>query len=143
MKPDHNRSATKEISALLEANLRILQLAKADDWIIDEFKLLIEHVKGSSGRDIFYQKRTDERPLPDLMSETKVRELSIEEVTSIINDERVPRRLLEQIAIQRFGVPKGSMRKWGSKESLRDKISTMLRNERTHRTIGEVARQDR
>ena len=72
-----------------------------------------------------------------------IRNMSLEKVEKLLEGTELPRRLLEDIAAVRFDVPRGSMRKWGAKEGLREKIWTTLRNERVHMTIGEVARAGR
>jgi hypothetical protein len=64
----------------------------------------------------------------------------LEELERIVADRTTPRSILESIAITRFSVPRGSMRTFMNKEMLINKLEILIENERTHLTIGAVAR---
>jgi hypothetical protein len=85
------------------------------------------------------QTGTGPRLLPTLTDE-ELRRASLDDIAKLVSDEETPRKHLECIAIQRFSVPRGSMRSFSNKRMLVDKILTLIANERTHETIGAVAR---
>ena len=94
--------------------------------------------RGAVRRERFCKSSLSQRTASSPTEE--ISQLSINEIELLLESEHLQRSQLEQLAIHRFGVPKGSMRKWSRKEELRDKVLTMLSNEQKHRTIGEVAR---
>ena len=69
--------------------------------------------------------------------------LSLEDAEAIARDESSPRKLLELIAISRFQVPRGSMRSFSNVRALREKIITMIQNERGHETVSLMAKNFR
>jgi hypothetical protein len=64
----------------------------------------------------------------------------LERLESAINDSETSRRALEALAVQRFSVPKGSLRQYSNKQLLTEKLRSLIHSERTHQTIGEIAR---
>lgn len=66
--------------------------------------------------------------------------LSIEESRTLVEDDGLGRKALERIAIERFAVPKGSMRSYPTIGALREKLMTLIRNDYAHHTIANVSR---
>lgn len=66
--------------------------------------------------------------------------LTIEESRTLVEDEGLGRKALERIAIERFAVPKGSMRSYPTIGALREKLMTLIRNDFAHHTIANVSR---
>ena len=79
------------------------------------------------------------QPSPTL-SDEDLRNASLAEIEKLVMNEGTSRKNLERIAFQRFSVPRGSMRSFSDKQMLVDKLRTLIDNERTHETIGAVAR---
>jgi hypothetical protein len=65
---------------------------------------------------------------------------SLSEIEQLVNRVDLSRKDLEHIAIQRFSVPRGSMRSFSNRQMLLDKLHSLISNERTHETISSVAR---
>jgi len=74
------------------------------------------------------------------LSDEKLRNASLDDIEKAVSDEATGRKDLECIAIQRFSVPRGSMRRFSNKRMLVDKLRTLINNERAHVTISTVAR---
>lgn len=136
------RPSAKELVSILEASLRVLKAARADINVINQFTLLIEFVKKDGARVIFGDERLHRDAELSFQFNDDLRTLTIEDVERLLERDDLPRKFFEKLAAERFGVPKGSMRQWSNRASLLDKIATMMQNERTHRTISEVARRE-
>jgi hypothetical protein len=65
--------------------------------------------------------------------------LSLDDVERKLADEEISRLELEALAIGRFHVPRGSMRSLRNISILREKLETLVQNERMHATIANVA----
>lgn len=127
------------LAMLMEANVRALKISGSDKEILEAYEAVIHFVR-TEGDKLVPESITETRGKVDLPPNDYVAQLSIDEIEVLLDRQDLPRIQLEQIAIHRFGVPKGSMRNWGRKDDLREKALTMLRNERVHRTIGQVAK---
>ena len=66
--------------------------------------------------------------------------MSLGDLEELVNNEGTSRADLEFVAAERFSVPRGSMRSFSNREMLIAKLRTLIGNERTHQTIGAVAR---
>jgi hypothetical protein len=87
------------------------------------------------------ERRREEPPsLPEIALQA-LQNMSLDDLQTLVNDERVSRKQLERIAIERFSVPRGSMRSFSNKQSLVDKLRSLIDNERAHQIIGAVARR--
>lgn len=71
----------------------------------------------------------------------KVASMSRDELEKLVKSVETPRRVLEEIAIRRFGVPSGSMRSFPKISILQEKILTLIENERAHDVIGAAAKR--
>lgn len=78
-----------------------------------------------------------------LLQPKRVITLTPQAVERIVAQEGTSRKQLEAIAVNRFEIPKGSLRSWSTIDQLREKILTMARNERAHQTIARLAREPR
>lgn len=136
---------SKALAKFMYYHLSALKLANSDKQLIMAYEALIDHVKTEG--PVFLEQSLvvphENRSSPELTDPKFFRQMSLEEVAGFIESPGVSRKSLENVAIYRFGVPRGSMRKWGSRDALLDKILIMLRNERVHKTIGDVARAGR
>lgn len=143
MSPARRRPPIKEFISILEANFRALKIAQANAEVLQLYETLVEIVKND--RQILLLGNAQRVKFVDIPSESEeeIRNLTIEDVEELLLRDDLTRRFFERLASVRFGVPKGSMRQWGSRDSLLEKIATMMQNERMHRTIGEVARREK
>lgn len=67
--------------------------------------------------------------------------LDADALDKLVRSVETPRRVLEEIAIWRFGVPSGSMRSFPNVGILREKILNLIDNERAHTVIGAAAKR--
>lgn len=74
-------------------------------------------------------------------SREELESLRFEDIEGIVRDPETPRKLLEAIAVLRFGVPIGSMRSFSNISILREKLITLIENERAHTVIEAAARR--
>jgi hypothetical protein len=144
MNASGSRSVIKRAVKIMELHLRALKLASSDDELLQVYAKVIEFVDNRDEHILrTLSGSLEQDQSPDMIEGRPIRNMSLEKVEKLLEGTELPRRLLEDIAAVRFDVPRGSMRKWGAKEGLREKIWTTLRNERVHMTIGEVARAGR
>jgi hypothetical protein len=133
---------------VLTAHYRTLVSARSDETILRQYASLLRFLKARPPR--FLDERGDgkaprsarSRPIPTI-TEEELRNASLDDLESIVTDPKTARKNLEFIAIQRFSVPRGSMRAFANMEMLVEKLRTLIGNERAHQAIGSVAREQR
>ena len=140
-------SDNKDCGALLRvltAHYHSLVAAGSDEIILKRYAALLHFLKSGNtqflGKSFGSKQRSDTRKILPTFSDEELRRASLDDIDKFVSDEQTTRRDLEYIAIQRFSVPRGSMRSFSNKQMLVDKLRTLIRNERTHETIGAVAR---
>ena len=142
------RRADKKESGLLlrvlTAHFDSLVSARSDQGLLKEYAALLRFLRSRKGKrhgqPIHPPQSLDSfLHSPNLYDQT-FRDASLDDIDKLVNDEATSRKLLERIAMERFSVPRGSMRSFSNKQILVDKLRTLIENERTHETIGEVAR---
>lgn len=137
-------TAERLIKTLVEQR-RVLAAAQCDETLLEEYSALIRFLRTATASDMrrifsksgFTRGSTREIPNED---EARIANLSRADVERLINDESVPRKDLERVAIFRFKVPVGSMRSFSNRTMLIEKLAALLRNEQAHTAIETVAR---
>jgi hypothetical protein len=128
---------------VLTAHFNSLVSARSDEALLRKYSALLRFLKSRRGEiheSAFTKRRKNPAPSPPSFTESELRRASLDEIAKLVSDETIPRKDLEFIAIQRFSVPRGSMRSFSNRQMLVNKLLTLIANERTHQTIGEVAR---
>jgi hypothetical protein len=131
---------------ILDGQRRMLTDAGADADIIKGFEAIVRHLHRMPEHQITRLLGREKEGGSHLAREKAIRDaqtLSLEEVDSRLYSENVSRSELEAIAIGRFHVPRGSMRSLRNMDLLRQKIQTLVENERMHATIADVAKTAR
>ncbi len=143
------RPDIRQILRVLNEQRQVLAIAGAETLLLQQYVDLIRflrHAESHELRRIFLRvqvsDKVEARHTPTL-SEAALVNMPGPEIEKVINSENTTRKDLERLAIVRFRVPSGSMRRFSNREMLVDKILTLLRNELAHRTIEEVARGQR
>jgi hypothetical protein len=135
----------RKLLALLEIQRRTLTVAGSSNEIIKSYSQTLAFLKRLSRVQILElhgAAPVSRKPrAPSLVTDFQPLSLSLSEIEDIARNEKTPRKVLEEIAVTRFHVPKGSLRSFQNIEMLREKIIIRIQNERTHKTIDEVARQ--
>jgi hypothetical protein len=132
---------------VLDAQRKMLIDAGAEHGTIDALSAIIRHLNGLSELSVL--KIVDGKRHRDSLRSRKDQDAAIaanatlDTIEELLSNERTTRLQLEAIAIGRFQVPRGSLRSLGNIDQLRDKISTLVRNERAHETISSVAKESR
>jgi hypothetical protein len=130
---------------LLQMQRLMLIESRSDLSLLAVYSSVIKYLVSLSERQILELTQKSERsPSRDSQSKLPLEQfatISIGEIERMLGDETVPRKVLEAIAVARFHFPKGSLRSLSNLEVLRDRIRTMLENERSHQTIASVARR--
>lgn len=131
---------------LLDGQRKILIDANADKDAIETINAIIRHlnglpemsivkiVGGRVHRELARQQRDK--------AEQEAASMSLSEIERIVTNAHSTRAELEAIAVGRFQVPRGSLRSLSKTETLKDKISTLIENEKTHEAIGIAASGD-
>lgn len=137
----------RKVLVFLEAQRRSLSIAGAGDEFLAAFSSVLRFLKELPKSQILEltgakSAQTKNRQAR-LVGDFQMTSLSLDEIERIATDIKTPRKILEEIAVSRFHVPKGSMRSFQNIEMLREKILIRIQNERTHKVIGEIARQNR
>lgn len=128
----------------ITAHYHSLVAAGSDETILKQYAALLRFLRSGKaqflGEPGHSKNRTDTRKLLPTLSDEELRRASLDDIDRLVSDESTTRKNLEYIAIQRFSVPRGSMRSFSNRKMLVDKLRTLIGNERTHETISAVAR---
>ena len=140
-------SKYREAVRILDAQRRLLIDAKSSPEIIETMGAIMRHLHGLS--DIGIIKITGGARHKENLKERKRKHaeeaaaMTLAEVEKALDNPKTSRTQLEAIAVGRFQVPSGSLRSLGALEQLREKIMTLVQNERAHETISSVAKEAR
>ena len=130
---------------LIEAQRQMLVDAGADGKLVRAFEAVVRHLFSlSEPQAVQFLRSPTARSAATarrLVDAPKMASLELDEVERLATDLGTPRTVLESIAVGRFKVPRGSLRSAGNSDQLREKILSMMRNERAHTTIAEVAKK--
>ena len=128
---------------VLATHFHSLASAKCDEVLLKQYSALLRFLRSRKGRSLEElfgaADRHRSRGTATLNTE-QLREMTLEKLEKLVNDEATTRANLEFVAAERFSVPRGSMRSFSNRQMLVAKLRTLIANERTHQTIGAVAR---
>ena len=139
---DSLRNGLRSAIKIVDAQRRALIEAGAQAEVVSALEAIIRHLhrmpehqiqrmlgrgKGKTGR------QEQERAIEAAST------LSLDDVERLLAHEETSRFELEALAIGRFHVPRGSMRSLRNISILREKLETLVQNERMHATIADVA----
>jgi hypothetical protein len=128
---------------VLTTHFHSLASAKCDDALLKQYSALLRFLKSKKGIPFDEWAGTADKHRSKgtaTLSAEQLRRMTLEDLEKLVNDEEITRANLEFVAIERFSVPRGSMRSFSNREMLIAKLRTLIANERTHQTIGAVAR---
>lgn len=138
-----NKKENGVLLNVLTAHYRGLVAARSDETVLKQYARLLRLLKSKnpSLEELVHAKhRSKAHKQSPTLSEDELGKCSLDDIDKLVSDDATARKDLEYIAIQRFSVPRGSMRSFSNKQMLVDKLRTLIANERTHETIGAVAR---
>jgi hypothetical protein len=126
---------------VLTAHYHSLVSARSDETVLKQFSNLLRFLKRQDPDflETSISKKHESSRLPVLTAE-ELRGASLDDLDKLVNADETTRKDLEFIAIERFSVPRGSMRSFSNKEMLVEKLRALISNERAHDTIGAIAR---
>ena len=138
MKRGKNQSALLLVARDLQSQARLLRDAGGDLEICKAYEDVALFLRSLPERRL--NELIQSRPVLKISApEVDVSSANFDELEALINDEGLPRKVLEKIAITRFHVPKGSMRGFQNVSRLREKIRMEIENARTHEAIERIA----
>jgi hypothetical protein len=108
---------------VLTAHYRSLSAARCDEAILAEYSKLLRVLR-SNGAALLEGRltpKTRKKPPPksSSISDVYLRDAALDEIEKMLNNEGTSRADLEQIAITRFSVPGGSMRRFSNRRTSR------------------------
>lgn len=122
--------------SIIEGQIRALTASGASPSVIKALKSIVQNAKKDLGETPKHRKEAYEEKKENITK--NYYDASLSEIERIINEN--PSRMdLESIAIQRFNVPKGSIRSLGGKEGIIRAITSFIRNQKAHTTISDLA----
>lgn len=133
-----------EIVSLLEKNLRYLESLGMGEDTLRDYRRVLSHLRSRSQSEIgrilggAAKTKPSTKTEPDL-SDEEISRLKSDQIKRWLSKEKVTRVFLERLASIRFGVTKGALSALRSRESLVEKIQTLLANEGTHEAISQAA----
>jgi hypothetical protein len=141
MKDRNPETSSADLLKVLTAHYNSLVSARSDESLVREYAALLRFLRSTHGKAIIGKKQrtgsSAQRP-PNVTAE-QLRTASLDDIERLVINVETPRKDLEFIAIERFSVPRGSMRSFSNRQMLVDKLRTLIANERTHQTITAVA----
>ena len=147
MKRATEKNENEDLLHVLAAHYKALVAARSDDTVLRKYSLLLRFLKTRNG-SLFKTETSAKSKIAQPrglsnngLSEEELTNASLDEVERLVSDPTTPRKELERIAIRRFSVPRGSMRSFSNRQMLEEKLRTLINSERTHETIGVVARE--
>lgn len=143
----NDKSSFERVLRLLSLQRKALADAGADANLLGTYNAIVRHLSKLTEQEVetllnASKGRSQEQVLSNAQL-ARLAALSLEEIEAVMSNEHASRKQLEAIAVSRFHVPKGSLRSFQNVQNLREKLFTMIRNERAHQTISEVARGSR
>lgn len=143
------RDLYKKLLKVFEAHYGSLIAAKADPMVIGAYQQFMGYYRSlgvTQIETIFTQAigrgepsvQSTERPPRGHVS-GNYSEIAIEVVSRLIDDPRVSRKILEEIAASRFGLTRGELSNLSNVEQLRQRLLSLIENEQTHQAIGRLA----
>jgi hypothetical protein len=139
---DLNFQRWRALQKVLDAQLATLVASRSDEKIVADYRKMLAFLRASKFQLLdSTQPESDVTPLDALLKDWAgfAQNATLNELEAIVSSEDTTRRQLEVIAIERFSVPKGSMRSYVNRERLVEKLLTLIRNEGAHETIGKLA----
>jgi hypothetical protein len=128
---------------VLTTHFHSLVSAKCDEVLLKQYSALLRFLRSRKGRsleELFGAADRQRSRGTATVNAEQLRRMTLAELEKFVNDEATTRANLEFVAAERFSVPRGSMRSFSNRPMLVTKLRTLIANERTHQTIGAVAR---
>jgi hypothetical protein len=129
---------------VLTANYNALVSAHSDETVLRQYSALLRFLRSQpiNFLEVHSQpkRRNDESLLLPSIRGEELQTVPLDELERLVNDDEISRKHLERIAIDRFSVPRGSMRSFSNRQMLVEKLRSLIDNERAHQIIGVVAR---
>lgn len=131
----------RKVVRLLDQQRRMLEEAGSEPGVVELFSAVVRRVGRMSDAELRKTSKSASHKIHDPRYDIDVNALSLTQIEELVRADDTPRKILEAVAIKRFQVPSGSMRSFSNIGALREKISTRVENERTHRAIDSLARR--
>ncbi len=134
----------------MKDQLKTLSTCNADKEILDTYLQLIEFIEKTPFNTIFSNSVEQPPQTVDMSSKFEglpfdkdIAIMPLADIEIILQNDKIQRKYLEMIAIKRFDVPKGSLSSYSNIPKLKEKINTLIQNEKAHNTISSVAKKSK
>lgn len=139
-----NKPKTGVLLRVLTSHYQSLVSARSEECLLEQYATLLEFLRSDKcdflGGTGHKGHATDPVQGALRISDEELRKAPLSDIKKLVDNATITRRELERVAIERFSVPHGSMRRFSNRQMLMDKLRTLIDNERTHETISEIAR---
>ncbi|WP_416310712.1 hypothetical protein [Pseudomonas sp. W03] len=136
-------SRHKKVVSLLEKNLRYLESVGVDSSLVCDYKSLLAYLKSRSLVEVLHilgDANIKDNPVERrALDVDRIERMSPDEIAERIRSPKTTRLMMEKIASTRFGITRGGLSSLRSRDALKEKLESMLRNELAHRAITNVA----
>jgi len=133
----------KQLIKLLENNYNYLFGAKANSNILGNYKNLLQHLKSRKEHDInliIGGSKSSKLPKRKIeLSDDQINNMSLEEIHKLLENKKTPRKVIEIIAVKRFGMSNSEVKSIGNKQKLIDQLFSIIENFKTHDSIKRIA----
>ncbi|WP_417822368.1 hypothetical protein [Terasakiella sp.] len=140
----------KKTIRVMKDQLKTLSTCNADKEILDTYLQLIEFIEKTPFNTIFSNSVEQPPQTVDMSSKFEglpfdkdIAIMPLADIEIILQNDKIQRKYLEMIAIKRFDVPKGSLSSYSNIPKLKEKINTLIQNEKAHNTISSVAKKSK
>lgn len=134
-----------DVVVLLEKNLRYVEALGLDEVTLQAYRKVVSHLRARSPDEI--ERIIGGRTAPKKPSKVSDPELTVDQIAKLSSEQvdhylaagSVSRVFLERIATSRFGMTRGALSTLRSRDSLIEKLHTLLKHESTHEVISRAA----
>jgi len=138
---DSKQSPFKKIGQLLLMQKSIFGSNTGRDSNGDALELLARYLLVTPHEKILDTLTIKRKARHEAATDVNLVELSLNELEHFVESGQAKRKQLELIAIERFHVPRGSMRSFSSVDILKEKIISLIENEKAHISINHMAQR--
>lgn len=134
-----------EVVRVLELNLKYIASLGLDAQTVTDYRKVILFLRSRNEQDaakILERAGASKRlakSSEQIITIDELTKLNAQQLTEIVKEQQISRKLLEHIARHRFSVSSGAISSLRTVESLREKLLTLLAHEHAHGAIERLA----
>lgn len=133
-------TARARVREYLRSQLTALRSIGVDDAFLQEMSLLVRFLASEQPTTTERARKNNSSAQADL---EVIASATNEELEVLIENAGTPRSILENIAVNVFGVPSGSVKSYKNREMLVKKLRGLIESRRAHESIARLASRER